>query len=191
MEFLQHYRPRHLGEALGLELTRAYPLWLFPWSRRTVSGCWCATPEGCPDVLTHFSEAGINGRLVSQEFRWLDGAFDSISKHGFCPERFNSIVLARRLECIDGESVYLVLDGNHRISTLVALDLPSVPIRYLPCATVCERDVHDWPNVRNGVYTEEDARRVFRAYFEGSRAERTTNTPALVVSGDECLPRSV
>ena len=31
VDYLQHFRPRDLGEALGVDLSRAYPLWALPW----------------------------------------------------------------------------------------------------------------------------------------------------------------
>jgi hypothetical protein len=181
VEFLRYYRPEHFGEALGVKLSRKYPLWLFPWSRRSGSGGWCTTPDECPDVLTHFSHGAISRKRIEMEFRWLENAFNSIKVHGFCPERFKSIILTRKLVRTDGDSIYLVLDGNHRVSALIALGIIEVPVRFLRIATVHESDVESWPFVRNGTYSKDDALAVFRVYFDGNSSGRTTDQPALVL----------
>ena len=38
VEFLRYYRPEHLGEALGVELSTRQPLWSFPWGRSRPAG---------------------------------------------------------------------------------------------------------------------------------------------------------
>src|SRR5688572_26666666 len=57
VDFLRHYRPRTLGEALGLELTRDYGLWQFPWLKgvRASNGIphgWADDPDDFPDIIT-------------------------------------------------------------------------------------------------------------------------------------------
>jgi len=178
VEFLRHYRPEHFGEALGVNLSRKYPLWLYPWGRRSGSGGWHSMPEECPDVLTHFSRQGISNKKIEIEFRWLETALTSIQTYGFRPERFNSFILARKLERVGGDSVYLILDGNHRISVLGTLGIAELPVRYLQISTVYEADIEKWPYVRNGTYTREDARLVFQGYFHGNSTGRTTDQPA-------------
>lgn len=181
VQFLLHYRPRHFGEALGLDLRRRYPLWLYPWSRRSVPDGWCAEPADCPDILTHFSERGISSRGLTAEYRWLEGSLRSIRENGYRPDRFRSIIRARRLVRVDGCAAYLLLDGNHRVSALSALGYKEASVRYLPVATVRGAAVSRWPQVRNGTYTELDAARVFAVYFDGNQCSRTTDVPSSIV----------
>lgn len=181
IDFVRHYRPRNMGEALGVGLRRAYPLWLFPWSRRNPPPAWRRTVEECPDILTHFVEDGVARPRLEAEFAWLDRALASISEHGFQPEKFRSPILARQLVNEAGEAAWLLLDGNHRVAALAARGEQRVRVRYLPLATVRETAVLRWPQVRRGVYAPEDARAVFRAYFAGNRSPRTVKTPAPIV----------
>lgn len=178
-EFLQHFRPADFGAALGLDLSRRYPLWLYPWSRRNPARSgWQDDPDDCPDILTHFSARGILRWRAEEELGWLNRALASIREHGYQPAKFGSAIAARRFIRGDGRTAWLLLDGNHRVSALSALGTERVVVRYLPPATVRETDLPRWVQVRNGVYDPGDAARVFRVHFDGNLRPRTTDRPA-------------
>ena len=181
VQFLLYYRPRHFGEALGLDLRRRYPLWYYPWSWRSVPDGWRAEPDDCPDILTHFSERGISARGLAAECQWLEDSLRSIRANGYRPDRFRSTIRARRLVREDGCVAYLLLDGNHRVSALSALGYKEACVRYLPVATVRAAAAARWPQVRNGTYIETDAACVFAVYFDGNRCSRTTDAPSSIV----------
>lgn len=182
--FLQHYRPRDFGEALGVALRRSYPLWLYPWSRRTPPPAWQPRQEDCPDLLTHFTPAGIARARIEAEFAWLERALESIRMHGFQPERFRAPILARRLVKADGRVAWLLLDGNHRVAALSALGIDQVRLRYFPIATVSETGLPRWNQVRNGRYDAGDARLVLNQYFAGNRRPWTGSEPAPLLEDD-------
>ncbi len=184
VEFLQHYRPRHFGEALGLDLQRNYPLWLYPWTRRSVQPGWYDVPGDCPDVLTYFSELGISRRRIGLEFGWMENAFASIRQHGYQPARFRSVIRARKFLAEDGTAAYLILDGNHRLAVLAALGVERITLRHLPSATVRRSDLPRWPRVRDGTYLPEDASKVFAVYFTGNQ-RGSTQTPAARLIDDD------
>ena len=178
VEFLRHYRPRSFGEALGVELGAKHGLWHYPWARRVpADDGWFDDPVGYPDIITQFCEEGIPWFRIEQEFFWLERAIFSIRRHGFREDPRNGIT-ARKLVREDGTEAFLVLDGNHRVSALAALGHETVPLHILPIATVRERAVRSWAQVRAGRYTEADARAVLRAYFGGNTRWRTTETAA-------------
>ena len=182
IEFLRHYRPRHLGAALGLELKREYALWHYPWSRLSSrtdeSGAWCDDPDDCPDILTHFSDRGILVRRIEEEFVWLERAMYSIRRHGFQPDRFGDPLFVQKLVGRDGRTAHLMLDGNHRLSALSALGETMAPVHWAPWSVVREEHLARWPLVRDGSYETEDARKVFHAIFNGNQCPRTCESPA-------------
>lgn len=66
--------------------------------------------------------------------------------------------------------MYFLKDGNHRVSVLAALDYETVPLRILPTsvpAFIYRDEVQFWPNVKSGLYTEEQALKIFDIIFEG------------------------
>jgi hypothetical protein len=177
VEFLRHYRPRHFGEAIGADLGQRHGLWHYPWARRRpADDGWFEDPLGFPDIVTQFCEEGIPWFRIEQEFFWLERSIFSIRRHGYREQKPG--IVARKLVRADGTESFLILDGNHRLSALVALGHREVSLSYLPAATVREESCSDWRQVREGRFTKDDARAVLRSYFEGNPRWRTSPVPA-------------
>lgn len=182
--FLCEYRPVDFGEALGVRLEQAHGLWDYPWrrgapdTRRAGKEGWCEEPADVPDLLTHFSERGILRSRIEEEFRWLEATWASVREHGYRPRRFAGHLTARKLVARDGERRFLIYDGNHRLSAVSALGQDEVTVRCAAVMTVRETALARWRGVASRRWTADDARRIFRAYFEGNRAPRTSGSRA-------------
>ncbi|MES2696144.1 MAG: ParB/Srx family N-terminal domain-containing protein [Verrucomicrobiota bacterium] len=185
IDFLRHYRPADFGAALGVDLERKHGLWHYPWLKaQPADNGWFDDPVGYPDIVTQFCLEGILWFRIEQEFFWLERSFYSIRRNGYRPELGDPIV-AWRLVRRDGETAFLILDGNHRISALAALGHETVEVNYLPSFSVREEVAARWPQVANGNYSENEARTVFNAYFEGNSRWRTTTQPAALLETPE------
>ena len=192
IEFLQHYRPSDLGEALGCgdELTRKYPLWNFPWdeitpARFNLQAGWCDDPDDSPDIITHFSTRGISRHRIEEEFFWLERAWRSIKLRGYRPMRYRSFVRVRTFRRADGTEAHLVLEGNHRVAAMSALGCRSVRVYQASGTTVSEAKCDRWPGVANGYFTRNDALSIFDAYFKGNTNYRTAVSPGAIIKGQE------
>ena len=182
IEFLRYYRPRHFGEALGCDLSKEYPLWSHPWRSRLPAPAWRARPEDCPDILTHFSTQGILSYRIDEEFVWLERAYSRIEQEGYRPEACG-FVLGIELRPLEGPSSFILSDGNHRVAALSALGANNLRLRRsFPTSIVQERNIDRWPQVRSGLYTRDDARRVFNAYRQGNAQPRTDRSGAKVLA---------
>lgn len=181
VEFLQYYRPADFGAALGVDLSRAYALWHYPWARRPPPPAWVADPASCPDILTHFSAAGILRSRIDEEFGWLETTFASIRQQGYQPQRHAGALQARCLLAADGRRRFLIHDGNHRLSAVVALGTTSVVVRYSPLASIREAEMARWRGVRGHVHAPADARAIFMAYFDGNSRWRIAANPAPIL----------
>ncbi len=179
IDFLRQYRPRNMGEALGvIGLPAAYPLWVYPWDDVDLGQFgrkmgWCDDPNEAPDILTHFSDRGILSFRIEQEFYWLGRALQAIRDEGYQPCKYGyvrALQLCRR----DGDTAYLLLDGNHRVSALSALGYQKVMLEYDSNAVVREQDCDGWRGVARGAYNKDDALRIFAAYFVGNEHYVTT-----------------
>jgi hypothetical protein len=181
-DFLVHFRPKDLGEALSVPLERPPPLWQLPWRRidATTPRGWRDTAAEIPDVLTHFSVQGVPEQRIIDEHGWLEGAWAAIGREGYQPERYSYI---RAFE-LQGEarSAYLVADGNHRLSCLAAMGQDKVKVILAPVRTARRRLSAIWPAVREGRIAEADALRIFDAYFRGNPTPHRAPTPATVAS---------
>lgn len=182
VEYLRGYRPRHLGEALGVVLSQTYPLWYLPWRRPEQVGeirGWSGCAGSVVDVMTHFSDEGIPRSVVEQEFGWHESAFAAIARGGYRPRRYSYIV-ARELR--GHRSAYLLTDGNHRLSAMSALGVKTVELKLPLCTTVNRTEVAKWPLVRAGLMTRGDALAVFDAYLSGNIAPVRSEMPARVIA---------
>jgi hypothetical protein len=186
IDFLQHYRPRDMGQALGISLTRHYPLWLYPWKRFpkekfSLSNGWFGDPSQSPDILTHFSDRGILRWRIEEEWRWMERAYVFIKKEGYNPCWHRSYVTVRELRRKDKSGAFLLLDGNHRVSAMSALSFGNVLCKRLYFDIVHEEGIDSWFGVRKGYYTREDALSILGAYFTGNHNYRTDSIPAPII----------
>lgn len=173
VDTLSRYRPRDLGEALGTTLSRPYPLWWLPWrtpKQVKQSHGWVDTPGDVVDVMTHFANGGIPRSLLESEFRWHEDAFSSIREMGYRPEGY-SYITARELRA--EKTSYLLIDGNHRLSSMSALGIESVSVKLIRGTGIVRARAGNWPLVRAGMMTLDDALSVFDAYQIGNRTPMT------------------
>ncbi len=70
---------------------------------------------------------------------------------------------------IDGDDYkFFIKDGNHRVSVLSALGFETIPLRILPSdvpAFIYRDEVNFWANVQSGLYTRNQALKVFDTIF--------------------------
>ena len=184
-EFLRGYRPKDLGDALGIELERRYPLWLYPWQSRLKilfaprSSGWYRSPGAVPDIITSFSARGISRARVVEEFGWLEQVYFSIVERGYRPDEYG-YPRGRLLECKDRGRVCLLLDGNHRASALSAVGQKRLLVAIPDRKPITNADIDSWHGVRTGVFTRGDAARIFSAYFDGN-SRNYSNIPRAAI----------
>lgn len=183
IDFLRFYRPRHFGEALGLQFRRRYALWVYPWQdcdpRDWQRHGWRESPDECPDLLTHFCDKGIPTVRIDEEFVWLEKSLRSIAVQGYQPDTYEPAQVLE-LRRIDGSAAYLLLDGNHRAGSLVAIGCSDTIVANCE-STIYEAEVDAWPAVRRGWMSREDALALFLAYFRGEPSWQRSDTPAHII----------
>ena len=162
--FLIRYRPENLGEALGINLSKKYPLWCYPWNSCCKFGNgWVPKLENVPDVMTHFCDLGIPITLVEQEYFWHQRAYNNIKVNGYQPQKHGYVELMEIV--VKSKRCYIVLDGNHRVSALSALGFKSV------CAKITHiyniQNVHVFPQVEKMAMSENDAITIMQKYIDG------------------------
>ena len=179
-EFILWNRPRNFAELLGIPIDPSIPLWSFPWGPPAPKNTgWHLGLNELPDILTHFCEEGVKRSRMTEEYLWLRRAYESIKQNGYRPDEHNYITV---VEMTDGvTNCYVLEDGNHRLSALVALDVKEVLVQYQPSKTVSLVNVHAWRQVKGGHYQAGDAERVLRAYLQGVNDFPRSSTPATIL----------
>jgi hypothetical protein len=181
-EFLMYYRPRDFGEVFGITLSRRVPLWIYPWRKDPVfdpDNGWVENIDDVPDIITHFCSQGIKRSKIDEEYFWLERAYAAVSSRGYRPEA-ETYVEAHEFTK-KGESVYLLTDGNHRVSSMAALGHEEVAVRVTATVRWDGGNHRDWPQVLVGTYSEEDALNVFNVYFAGVDGIMRSEHPASII----------
>ncbi len=194
--FLLHYRPKDMGSAIGIKLSKDYPMWLFPWNRlgvrsyiRRLFRCiypahelagWYTNIADIPDIITHFSNEGIPRFMIEKEYEWLHRAYQSIKQEGYLPEKYGFPQGQLLVDNRDNVAC-LLLDGNHRTSALSALGYTSIYVDFNKKNTVYLSDLDRWPLVSTGYFNRKDAMRVFEAYFSGNHNYKISNDNVMII----------
>lgn len=156
-------RGHNMGELLGIALSKTYVPWIYPWS-------WNSAFEHRkeflaaqnPDIVCHTSPDGILSSHINREFQWCETALSSIKKFGYKPEAYGFIRVLRLIGNKNDAS-YLVIDGNHRLSALVAIGIPHT--NAFVAGTIRLDHLWRWPGVMLRKFQKEDARAIFQRYF--------------------------
>lgn len=113
----------------------------------------------------------LNGPLSEEKARLeldrLRAITKSIRHRGYRPESAGHI--PGHLMIRDSTWKVMIRNGNHRLAVLAALGRPNVSIVITSSVGNHPRraEARSWPNVRRGVFTEEEAQFVFDRIFDG------------------------
>jgi hypothetical protein len=104
------------------------------------------------------------------EFKRLTSVNNNIVKDGYMPSKHGHL---HGEFLINGDEwVWIAIGGKHRFSVLSALDLDAIPVAKLSrWATLFVRrsEVNYWPNVRNGIFSIEEALSIFDRIMIGTK----------------------
>lgn len=100
------------------------------------------------------------------ELQRLKDTYNSIMKHGHLPEQYG-YVSGYFLKYKD-DYRFFVLDGNHRVAVLSALQYDKIPVAFTTHfpRVIDYQDVENFPHVKNGLFSAELVRRIIKTYFE-------------------------
>lgn len=182
VDYILRYRPSGISAALGVSLAKDMPLWHLPWrnpSTVIAEPGWVTDPDSVVDVMSFFSPAGVSRAALEREFSWHEDAFAAIRREGYQPRKYEHIRV--REFCRGNDSVFLVLDGNHRLSVLSALGYRNVEVKQSLGTRVLRAEASSWPLVREGRIGIDDALAIFDAFFSGVSEPLQVDRPASIV----------
>lgn len=188
--YYRRVSPININEMFGLNSSQPVlnelPSWaaVMPWDEEDVSQ-WKAMIEN--SVLRENSRyvkgfgvehgwawAGPTGSLKCDiETQRLLLVLESILKHGYRRHSGNDgDVVANILLKSPGEWIWQSIGAQHRASVLAALGEDVIPIRVMKI--IRRDDVVSWPNVKRGVFSEEEALKIFDDIFEARYSHVTS-----------------
>ena len=117
---------------------------------------------------THgWQECGpVSDERILSEAQRLDRVLHSIRTHGFRPE-WGGHVRGYFMLRNDGRWVFTVRTGFHRTAALAHIGCETIDVRFQSGYPrfVEERDANEWPMVKDGIVTREEALRMFCQFF--------------------------
>ena len=115
----------------------------------------------------------VSADKVALEAARLDSLLQSIHKNGYTPlmSGHTREYLLQDRSREDGYR-FVVCGGQHRAAVLAHMGYVTVPVIFQPDwpRIIRLEDVSEWPLVRSGLFTEEEAVRIFSAYFRSPSA---------------------
>lgn len=179
-DFYQSHQPKNIFEKHFLPVpenyytdfndeeiykTKSAMPWLYhinPELNNGVKGEWGLTIE-------HGNQAygPVSNEKLALEARRLDEVLRSIKDNGFKPEEYDGYPEGYFLTHTNGDWVFLVRAGFHRVAALIHTGYTHIPFifkRKFP-RIVCHADCSEWPIVKEGLLTSQQASDIFRQYF--------------------------
>ncbi|MGK0249038.1 MAG: hypothetical protein ACI910_001773 [Oleispira sp.] len=111
----------------------------------------------------------VSEDLGLQEYQRLISVYKNIKNNGYKPEQYGYI--HGQFLISDDDWVWVNIGGKHRFSSLAALEYKKIPValRSRSSALFIRRsDVEFWPNVKNGLFSKNDALNIFDRILRGS-----------------------
>jgi hypothetical protein len=190
-KYYNEYQPKTIADVLKISSPKLqqYPAMatVMPWSYATpeqrmkrfcVEGSMSRllAKEACQNGLNPAENFGCQffGPLSPDhgelEFKRLTSVNEHIVKDGYMPSKHGHL---HGEFLINGDNwVWVAIGGKHRFSVLSALDVDIIPVAKLSrWSTLFVRrlEVDYWPNVRNGLFSREEALSIFDRLMQGTK----------------------
>ncbi|TXK46769.1 hypothetical protein FVR03_10530 [Pontibacter qinzhouensis] len=188
--YYKSFQPETAAELVGLDSTHTLhkePYWaiVLPWNNDSAdqmkariqkSVAWENKTNGASlGIADGWAWAGpVSDYKLEVETDRLFNIFESVRKNGY--KRNDSAdgdIQAYVLMAENGEWVWQAQVGLHRASTVAGLAYKQIPIRISKIIYRAEADF--WPNVMSGLYSKEDALKIFDMIFYGQYPAEAAN----------------
>jgi hypothetical protein len=181
-DFLIFYRPQNFGDIFNIKFSKHIPLWIYPWQYGydfNPNNGWLEDINKVPDIITHFCKQGIKKSRIEEEYFWLERAYNLMKQVGYQPEN-NSCIQVFELKK-KKESVFIVKDGNHRLSSLSALGYKEVIVKRYLLEGINETNYKNWHQIKISNYSEQDALMLFNTYILGVNDFKRAVEPGKII----------
>ena len=169
--------PRTASEAINLVQSKTlslYPEWalVLPWQDKSIEETYrtylVKFISKRKKLKKLYENCNIENRdkVIYNDLAWESHAeqffnlFKSISDNGF---KDSNLVPVDLFKYNDLYRFSLTDDGNHRIRVAYEIGFQSVPLKI--SKIIDFQNINDWVNVKNGLYSPDDAKKIFINYF--------------------------
>ena len=118
------------------------------------------------------------------EFERLISTLNSVEQQGYRLDSIHDLIEGfALLDQKEEDFRIIVVHGNHRLAALTALEFEKAPIRLVPPYVVRSCDVARWPQVKSGLWQEQQAITYFDSFFEArDRIRKWAQSKSLIAT---------
>ena len=167
-KFLKNFCPKNIYDLLNINNVNL-PIFVYPWGN---------FKDG---KLKHY-KSPLNSRFcgpstddfIKKEFKRTISLYLGMKSKGYKPNIYpNSFISGSWLISKNGIKKFVVTQGNHRMAILSHLKYKRVDVRINRSSikTIYETNLKNWPAVKNGKLSQENALKIFNYFFE-SKGEK-------------------
>lgn len=189
-QFYQTTTPKNTSEVFGIDnaALREFPSYqyLYPWMGESFQDILAR--RKAVSVKENRENGSINGSLeeightdfgpVAEEkgqieLQRLKAIYNAISKAGYIekPQHLDGGILGYFLiDDLNGDWCFMITSGKHRAYALSALEYKTIPVFIEVNFHILKRlsDIEFWPQVKNSIFTKDEARFIFRNVLRGA-----------------------
>ena len=161
--YLKNFCPKSISDLVGITDEEPLPLFIYPWgsfSKDYNLNKSAKKSRFCGPSTDIF---------IKKEFARTISLYKDIKNNGYTPTTYpHSFIGGTWLESNNGDRLFVVMHGNHRMSVLSNLNYKSIEVRTIPNSKriIKEKEIQNWLLVRNNKCSEENARKIFKYFFE-------------------------
>jgi hypothetical protein len=200
--YYQEYQPLSMQSVLGSDndaLAKYHPMaTILPWGTSTPV---TKLPRVCVDInapqllsseafklgLAKKDNYGwqffgpVSDGLGVQEYERLISVYNSIKKDGYRPNQHGYI--HGQFLVTEQDWAWVNIGGKHRFASLATLGFENIPVALNSRSSalfIHRSDVEFWPNVKNGLFSQQDALNIFDKILKGTTYTALTSSVATI-----------
>jgi hypothetical protein len=163
--FLKNFSPNSICELLDDNLNcDNLPLFNYPWGTFRKNEYFSTKNP----LNSRFCGPSENS-FIKEEFHRTISLYKEIKKSGYKPWKYgNTFIGGTFLINREGETRFIVLQGNHRLAILSHLNYNKIAVRNVPgyIAKIFEKNLDQWSLVKKCKCSSEMAHKVFSLFFK-------------------------
>ncbi|WP_101845742.1 hypothetical protein [Halobacillus sp. Marseille-P3879] len=113
-------------------------------------------------------------RFGERQLQRIISVYKAVKQKGYHPAKYKDGYVRGYFLKKPGDYRFLITAGQHRMAALAVLGYKDVIVRLQPRQkrVITMKEVEKWPQVINGTYDKETARRIFQSYFKNNGSEK-------------------
>lgn len=163
-KYHKNFLPKSISTLINKEINAALPTFIYPWGSFNDGSSISEKNQ----KLSRFCGPSSD-QFINDEFKRIIALYKNLKISGYTPRKYpHSYIGGTILIKNNGQTRFIVMQGNHRTAIFAHLGYKNLDVRLIPNALnyVREKDLSKWIMVKNASCSENDAKKIFNLFFE-------------------------